>query len=73
MQQIPSDWKQCSTCAYWTGSRTTDTFGRIVYVESSTTTYGQCAHPSYSCGWKGQRRQACGPACNCYQKWPVLK
>ena len=34
-QQYPRSWKQCATCAYWTGARATDTFGQRVYVDSA--------------------------------------
>ena len=65
MTQVPSDWKQCATCAFWTGARSCDNYGSKVYVDGSTTC-GKCAIPSG--GWKGTQRQA-SAMCNSWQKW----
>ena len=68
-QQVPGSWKQCATCAYWTGSRTCDYFGTHVIV-NNTMDNGKCMIPSG--GWKNADRQATH-SCNDYKKWPVLK
>ena len=68
MNQIPSNWKQCATCAFWMGPRTSDNFGSAVYLDISSC--GMCAIPSG--GWKGAQKPA-NTVCGDYQKWPVLK
>lgn len=68
-QSYPSSWKQCATCDYWGGSRTTDAFGQNVKVGSAMD-YGVCMCPN-NCGWKGQKKQANG-SCSGYRKWGVL-
>ena len=68
-QQYPSSWKQCATCAFWTGQRECDYFGQRVTV-SSPMDKGKCAIPRG--GWKGNDRQA-NSCCSDWQKWPVLK
>ena len=68
-QQYPHDWKQCATCAYWGGSRTTDAFGQRVYVDSSMAK-GKCLCRGN--GWTNTDRQA-SAVCNQYMKWPPLK
>ena len=68
-QQYPGTWKQCATCAYWTGSRECDYFGQRVTVASAMDK-GKCAIPRG--GWRGQQRQACAQ-CQDWLKWPVLR
>ena len=68
-QQYPNSWKQCATCAFWTGERECDRFGQRVTVASAMTK-GRCAIPKG--GWKNQQRQA-NCQCKDWQKWPVLK
>ena len=67
--QYPGSWKQCATCAFWTGSRECDHFGQRVTVNSPTDK-GKCAIPQG--GWKGSQKQA-NSQCRDWQKWPVLK
>ena len=62
-------WKNCATCAYWTGARQCGNFNQSVVVGSSSDR-GQCAIPKG--GWKGQQRAA-SSTCNDWGKWPVLK
>lgn len=69
MTKYPSSWKQCATCAFWTGPRQCGTFNQDVAVDSGST-QGKCAIPSG--GWKGQQRQA-SSTCSDYKKWQVLK
>ena len=68
-QQYPSSWKQCATCAFWTGKRECDRWGQRVTVASGMEK-GKCAIPVG--GWRGQQRQACAQ-CKDWQQWPVLK
>lgn len=68
-QQYPSSWKQCATCAYWTGSRETDTFGQKVYV-SSAVAKGKCR--CRGSGWNNYEKQA-NASCNHYEKWAPLE
>ena len=69
MTQIPAEWKQCATCAYWMGARQTDNFGQKVFVGSSTDT-GKCACRGN--GWTNSSRQA-GATCSSFVKWAPLK
>ena len=68
-QSYPYSWKQCATCSYWGGTRSTDRFGEHVSVDSSMTK-GKCMNRS--CQWSNQDKPA-GFACNSFEKWPVLK
>jgi hypothetical protein len=68
-QQYPGNWKQCATCAFWTGNRECDYFGQRVTVASGMEK-GKCAIPKG--GWKNQQKQA-NSQCGDWQKWPVLK
>ena len=68
-QQYPGSWKQCATCAYWTGSRECDRWGQKVTVASSCEK-GMCMIPQG--GWHRQQRQA-SAQCSDWMKWPVLK
>lgn len=68
-QQYPGSWKQCATCAFWTGARVSDTFGQYVTV-GGPMEKGKCAIPSGS--WKGVQKQA-NAGCTSWKKWPVLK
>lgn len=69
-QQYPAgSYKNCATCAFWTGSRDTNTFGEYASV-SSPMAKGSCASPKS--GSKGSEKQANG-SCPAWQKWPVLK
>ena len=68
MADHPGSWKICATCVFWIARRDTDTFGsRVINCDNQ----GRCAVP---CGpWRNTQRTANGSACNCYQKWPVLR
>lgn len=68
-QQYPSSWKQCATCAYWTGKRETDTFGQRVYVDSAMTK-GKCL--CQKSGWAHCEKQA-NASCTHFDKWSPLK
>ncbi len=68
-QQYPYNWKNCSTCAYWTGVRETNYFGERVTVESYNTR-GKCMRRNS--GWFNQEKQACA-SCPYFEKWAVLK
>lgn len=68
-QQYPASWKQCATCAYWTGSRETNTFGEWAKVDSPMSK-GKCM--CQGSGWKNQDKQA-NASCPSFQKWAVLK
>lgn len=68
-QQYPYSWKQCATCAYWTGARETDRFGQRVYVDSPMQK-GKCM--CRGSGWTNMEKQA-NSSCTSFEKWSVLK
>jgi hypothetical protein len=68
-QQYPASWKQCATCAFWTGARETNYFGERVTVESPMAK-GKCM--CRGSGWFNQERQA-NFSCQRFEKWPCLK
>lgn len=65
----PKSWKQCATCAFWSGARQSDVWGDNVTVDEATVR-GKCAIPSG--GFKHHDMPACS-TCSDWQKWPVLK
>ena len=68
-QQYPASWKQCATCAYWTGNRETNIFGEWAKVDSPMAK-GKCM--CQKSGWRNQDKQA-NSSCASFQKWAVLK
>ena len=68
-QQYPYSWKQCATCAYWTGVRETNVFGEHVNVESPMAK-GICK--CRGSGWFNQPKQA-NSSCLKFEKWVALK
>ena len=70
MATYSSFFKNCATCAYWTGCRTTDNFGIFVQVENPNLK-GKCMAP-FGTGWRLQERMA-SMSCNGFKKWEVLR
>lgn len=68
-QQYSNNFKQCSNCTYWAGSRQTNTFGEYVIVDSPMTK-GKCLCRGGP--WHNTDRQA-NASCNRFEKWPALK
>jgi len=68
-QQYSSSFRNCATCAYWTGLRETDNFGQRVCVDSSMSVGGCMCRES---GWSNSKRQA-NASCSHYEKWAPLK
>ncbi|MBR0085530.1 MAG: hypothetical protein IJL97_03165 [Lachnospiraceae bacterium] len=68
-QQYPNNWKQCATCAYWTGARETDNLCQRVYVDSPMSK-GRCMLRGGA--WFRYEKQA-NASCNSFEKWPVLR
>lgn len=68
-QSFLGSWKNCTTCAYWTGARTVDNFGQRATVKNSTDR-GKCANPTG--GWKNIERTAVS-TCSKWERWPALK
>lgn len=68
-QQYPYSWKQCATCAYWTGTRETNVFGEYAVVESPMAK-GICK--CRVSGWFNQQKQA-NASCLKFEKWVALK
>ena len=68
-QQYPSSWKNCATCAYWSGPRETDYWGSWSKVENPSVGH-KCIIPRG--GWKGHQMQA-SSSCRDWMKWPALK
>lgn len=58
-----SNFKRCSTCEYWTGSRQPDRFGKTVTVE------GTASANCLACGSKRHDYNTCMK----YKKWGVLR
>ena len=62
--------KNCATCVYWMGVRSTDYAGLFVEVPDENAK-GRCMAPIGK-GWRGQDRRLDG-YCTCYKKWDVLR
>lgn len=69
-QQYPPSFKNCATCDYWGGSRTTDTFGQRVECDSAMAK-GKCY--CKSSGWASNPGRQANSSCNSWQKWCALK
>ena len=69
MAQIPSTWKQCGTCTFWAGSRTTNFHCERSEVKSMTDK-GFCM--CRTSGWYRKEKQA-SQSCSSFKKWEVLK
>ena len=67
--QFPFNIKNCATCAYWAGARSTNFYGEYS-VTADYTSFGKCLHQTN--GWHNQDRQACF-ICPAYEKWAALK
>ena len=66
-EKVPSNWKRCATCVYWTGPREVDTFGNYVTTASGSTE-GRCM-----CRSGSYRVSKCANyVCMAYVKWPAL-
>ena len=69
MTQIPYTRKQCGTCTFWAGSRTTN-FHRERVEVNSLTDLGACM--CRTSGWYRKEKQA-SQICPSFKKWEVLK
>ena len=70
MTQFTINMKICATCAYWSGTRETDYFGKQYVQVENATQKGKCINPNV--GWRGQQRDA-NVFCTSWEKWPVIK
>lgn len=67
--KYPASWKNCSTCSFWGGVRTTDYFAQWVEIEKYNAD-GKCM--CRRSGWYNRDRGA-NMSCQSYDKWAPLK
>lgn len=66
MEKIPSNFKYCATCVWWTGPREVDYFGQ--YVSFDKNDEGRCMCRN---GWYRVERDGKG-TCSAHEKWKAL-
>lgn len=69
-QKISPSFRNCGTCDYWGGSRTTDNLGEWVTVDSSMIK-GKCYNQSS--GLQNSPGQQANATCVKWRKWSALR